>query len=100
MASSIGYQKIYESEAKAVYGWLYLDKSQNYGHRKSLLATGLIDNWGKNEAEGIIASFTSQKKNKKGDLYYKSSYIVMDGVDPTSKWNNDLQNIKRVPLYR
>ncbi len=100
VASSIGYQKIYESEAKAVYGWLYLDKSQNYGHRKSLLATGLIDNWGENEAEGIIAAFTSKRSYKKGDLYYKSGYIVMDGVDPASTWNNDLQNIKRVPLYR
>ncbi len=100
VGSSIDYQIVYESEAKAVYGWMYTDKSQNYGHRKSLLVTGLIDDSAKKDEEGIIAAYTAQSEYEQNGLYWRRTFCVMDGVDPTSSWDNDLENIKRVPLYR
>ena len=100
ISSSVGYENIYESEAKAVYGWLYKDKSQNYGHRKNLLKTGLIDNSGQKGTEGIIGASVITTGYIRDGLYTKKAFIVMDGVDPASNWDNNLENIKKVSLYR
>ncbi len=99
VGSSVGYQIVYESEAKAVYGWMYTDKSQSYGHRKSLLVTGLIDDSGKSGVEGIIAAYTTESEYMQDGFYWKRTFSVMDGVDPMSNWDNNLENIKSVPLY-
>lgn len=95
------YPEVYEGEAKAVYGWLYEDKVQGYGHRKFLLANKLVENSGFSDAEGLIGvgkarrHFTDEDGN-----YWTQDIIVMDGFDPRSSWDNNLAHADRVPLYR
>ncbi len=95
------YPEVYESEARAVYGWLYEDKAQNYGHRKFLLAKRLVENSGLSGAEGLVGvgkarrHFTDEKGN-----HWTEDIVVLDGFDPRSSWDDNLAHTQRVPLYR
>jgi hypothetical protein len=95
------YPEVYESEARAVYGWLYEDQAQGYGHRKFLLANKLVENSGSPGAEGLIGAAKARRHyTDKDGNYWTQDIVVMDGFDPRSSWDNDLAQAKSVPLYR
>ncbi len=90
---------VYESEAKSVYGWMYQDKSERYGHRNFLLAKGLVENSGFKNMEGLIGVGKVTRQYRDGGFFWTQVIIVMDGFDPRSNWNNDLADAIRVDLY-
>jgi len=95
------YPVMYEVEALSVYAWMYKDKDDDYGHREFILRTGLHENSGLKNQEGLIAAYTEIKHEKDSRGYYTTrAYIIMDGFDPTSDWDNNLAHTKRVPLYK
>ncbi len=91
---------IYESEAKSVYGWMYQDKGEGYGHRNFLLAKGLVENSGFKNMEGLIGVGKVTRQYRDGGFFWTQAIIVMDGFDPRSNWDNDLADTIRVDLYR
>ncbi len=95
------YMQIYQPEAKAVYGWLYQDKDEQYGHRNFVLHTGYHDDTGEERSEGLLAAYmaTYQYRDDKG-FYWIKSYTVMDGFDPAPSWDYHLTAQERVMLYR
>lgn len=94
-------QPIEEVEAKAVYAWLYQDKEVGYGHRKTILQTGLQDNSGKSGEEGLLAAYTAQIDYTDDQGFYVThAYTVMDLFDPTAAWDGDLSHTERLPLYK
>ena len=109
VSSSGGYINNYEAVARSVYAWLYADKtatavtvdgvtSYTYGHRKFLLATGLNENSGLIDQEGLLSLAISSKQttsNVNDTLFYNTiSYIVLNGFDPNENWN--MSNIESV----
>ncbi len=100
VAYSNGYQPVYASAAKSVYGWLYLDKAENYGHREFVLITGFDDDSGLPDQEGIISVYTAKNQKQDNQGYWTNSFTVMDGFDPRPNWDNNLAHIQRVELYR
>jgi len=91
---------IYESEAKSVYGWMYQDKNEQYGHRNFLLAKGLVENSGFHDMEGLIGVGKVTRQYRDGGFFWTQTIIVMDGFDPRSNWDNDLADAMHVDLYR
>jgi len=99
--SSSRYPVMYEVEALSVYAWMYTDKDDDYGHREFILKTGLHENSGLENQEGLIAAYTEIKNEKDSNGYYTTkAYIIMDGFDPTSDWDNNLAHTKRITLYK
>ena len=101
--SSSNYPTVYESEAKAVYGWLYEDvkgQARPYGHRQFLLANKLIENAGEVGAEGLIGIGTALRQYYEAGYYWSEEVIVMDGFDPNKTWDNNLASTQRVTLYQ
>lgn len=95
------YPLVPESEAKAVYGWLYEDSAQGYGHRKFTLANALVENAGATDAEGVIGvGFATRHYIDENNIYWSTDIIVMDGFDPRSGWDNNLAHVQKTPLYR
>ncbi len=98
------YPEIYESEAKAVYGWLYEDvagQASPYGHRKFLLAKQLVENSGAPNAEGLVGIGKARRQYIDDNGYYWSEdIIVMDGFDPRASWDADLSHTEHVDLWR
>jgi hypothetical protein len=95
------YPEVYESEARAVYGWLYEDQVQGYGHRKFLLANKLVENAGSPDAEGLIGVAKARRHyTDKDGNNWTQDIIVMDGFDPKESWDDDLSHAESVPLYR
>jgi uncharacterized protein YceK len=99
IASSEDYPNVYENEARAVYGWMYEDKVQEYGHRNFMLATGLVENSGIQNEEGLIGVGVVQRQYKEGNFFWTQKIIVMDGFDPRSSWDNNLASAQRISLY-
>ncbi len=98
---STGTQPLFESEAKSVYGWLYMDEGEAYGHRETILQRGFDDNSGENGKEGLLAAATIQKEYRESDgSYWTKAFTVMDLFDPTAQWDQDLSHAHSVPLYR
>jgi uncharacterized protein YkwD len=94
-------QPLYEAEAKALYAWMYQDRAKAYGHRKFILHTPYHDDAGEDKKEGLIAAYTAEITYKGNNgLYWTKAFIVMDGFDPTPKWDNNLQHTISVPLYK
>ena len=88
-----GYSPVHEPIAKAVYAWLYADKDDtqgSYGHRKFVLATGLVENSGEPNKEGLIgigvSSVNFEDVTEEGTLLWSSTYTVMNAFDPTEEW--------------
>ncbi|RUM63075.1 MAG: hypothetical protein DSZ05_09200 [Sulfurospirillum sp.] len=94
------FPRIYESEARAVYGWMYQDKGESYGHRNFLMAKGLQENSGLKHMEGLIGIGKTTRQYQDGGYYWTQDILVMDSFDPRSSWNNDLASVKRIELYR
>ncbi len=94
-------QPIFESEAKAVYAWLYMDRSESYGHRQTILHTGFNDDSGESGKEGLLAAATAQKEYQDAQgAYWTKAFTVMDLFDPTPQWDEDLSHVHSVSLYR
>ena len=91
---------VYEPEAKSVYGWMYEDKNEGYGHRNFILAKGLIENSGFDQTEGLIGVGVATRTYKKENIFWTQKIIVMDGFDPKSSWDNNLTHTRRIVLYR
>ncbi len=100
VAYSDGYKPVYASAAKSVYGWLYLDKSEHYGHREFVLITGFNDDSGLENQEGVISVYTAQHQIKDAQGFWTKTFTVMDGFDPYSNWDENLAHIQRVELFR
>ncbi len=100
IAYSSGYNPVYASAAKSVYGWMYLDKAEGYGHREFVLKTGFDDDSGINNQEGLISVYTSQLQIKDSQGFWTKTFTVMDGFDPRPNWDNNLAHIQKVSLYK
>jgi hypothetical protein len=91
------YLKVSEPVALSVYGWLYNDKDDtkgSYGHRKFLLATGLKENFGDNNKEGLIGVGVATLQYEKDGFYWTKVYTVLNAFDPNDKWENGSNIIK------
>ena len=89
--SSASYPIIHEPVAMAVYGWIYDDKddtSSTYGHRKFALSTGLVENFGVENKEGLIGVGVSTMQYRDGGFYWTKVYTVLNGFDPNANWEN------------
>ena len=91
---------VHEGEAKSVYGWMYQDKNEAYGHRYFLLAKGMLENSGNRNMEGLIGVGTATRQYRNGDYFWTQVIIVMDGFDPRKNWDNNLAHTIRTDLYR
>ena len=100
LGNSLSYPTVYEPEAHAVYGWLYQDKAEAYGHRKNVLQTGLNDNTGESNTEGLIAAATTTVQEQLGGFFTTKSFVVMDAFDPLPAWQSHMSQIVKVPLYK
>ncbi len=100
LGNSLSYPTVYEPEAHAVYGWLYQDKAEAYGHRKNVLQTGLKDNTGENGTEGLIAAATTTVQEQSEGFFTTKSFVVMDAFDPLPAWQSHMSQIVKVPLYK
>ena len=95
--NSAVYPTVYEPVAISVYGWLYDDKndtSSEFGHRKFLLATGLKENFGETNKEGLIGVGVSTLQYQEGGFNWTKVYIVLNAFDPNANWENDANIIK------
>jgi hypothetical protein len=99
IASTEDYPVVYESEARSIYGWMYQDKVQGYGHRYFMLAKGLVENSGAPNQEGLIGVGVVQKQYKEGNFFWTQKITVMNGFDPRSSWDNNLASVQQVSLY-
>jgi hypothetical protein len=91
------YPSVYEPVAISVYGWLYDDKndtSSEYGHRKFLLATGLKENFGETNKEGLIGVGVSTLQYNDGKYNMTKVYTVLNAFDPNANWENGANIIK------
>ncbi len=100
LGNSASYPTVYEPEAHAVYGWLYQDKAEAYGHRKNVLQTGLHDNTGTSGTEGLIAAATTTAQEKSGGFFTTKSFVVMDAFDPLPAWEAHMSEMIKVSLYK
>ncbi len=94
------YPVVHEPVAMAVYSWLYDDKNAtggSYGHRKFLLATGLRENFGKENVEGLIGVGVSMLRYEENGFKITKVYTVLNGFDPNENWHNG-SNIVTVDL--
>ena len=99
VASNTSYPTtVYETTAKSVYGWMYEDKDSSYGHRHFVLSTGLTENSGDNNMEGVIGIGQATENYQDGVWYWTRIYTVLNGFDPTTQWDSDLNNIIRVDI--
>ncbi len=88
---------IHEPVAKAIYAWMYDDKESTraniaeppaenfiytYGHRKFILATGLVENSGEANKEGLIGIGVSTVQESIDGLNWTKTYTVMNAFDP------------------
>jgi len=95
--NSAVYPTVYEPVAISVYGWLYDDKndtSSEFGHRKFLLATGLKENFGETNKEGLIGVGVSTLQYQEGGFNWTKVYIVLNAFDPNANWENGANIIK------
>ncbi len=107
-AENIAYQEVgsstnypttvHETTAKSVYGWMYEDKSSAYGHRHFVLSTGLGENSGENNMEGVIGIGQASENYQAGGYFWTRIYTVLNGFNPTMQWDNDLNNIIKVDI--
>jgi len=91
------YPSIYEPVAISVYGWLYADKDDTdseYGHRKFLLATGLNENFGETNKEGLIGVGVSTLQYEENGFKMTKIYTVLNAFDPNQNWENGANIIK------
>ena len=99
VASNTSYPTtVYETTAKSVYGWMYEDKDSSYGHRHFVLSTGLTENSGDNNMEGVIGIGQATENYQDGVWYWTRIYTVLNGFDPTTQWDSDLNNIIKVDI--
>ncbi len=108
-ASTVSFPVIHEAVTRSIYGYLYDDKDDttdsttgiaSYGHRAFVLATGLVENSGADNEEGLIGIGRAEVQevvNIRGtDFNQTKVYSVMNGFDPNENW--DMSNIQTVPL--
>jgi hypothetical protein len=98
--STGAYPDVHEPVAASVYGWLYDDKADtagSYGHRKFVLATGLVENFGDNNKEGLIGMGVSTLQYNDGTYNMTKVYTVLNAFDPNSNWTNG-SNVIRVDI--
>ena len=99
IAPAEGTQPVYDSEAKALYAWLYMDRAHGYGHRAVILHTGFDDDTGTTGSEGLLAVATVQKQSTdERGIHWTRAYTVMDLFDPASGYATEAA--RTVPLYR
>ncbi len=65
-SSGNSYPFVHESEAKSVYGWMYEDKNEGFGHREFILAKGLVENAGFDQSEGLIGVGVAERTYRDG----------------------------------
>jgi uncharacterized protein YkwD len=97
VGSTEKYPSVYEPVAISVYGWLYDDKDDTkseYGHRKFLLATGLKENFGETNKEGLIGVGVSTLQYNDGTYNMTKVYTVLNAFDPNENWENGANIIK------
>ncbi len=87
------YPKISAPIARSVYHWIYADKvnyAGPYSHRLFTLATGLIENSGKEGKEGLVSFATATHKRENPDHPGYSQtieFVVMNAFDPKGNWS-------------
>ncbi|GEM_PF-2631890 len=89
--NSAAYPTVYEPVAVSVYNWIYADKDDtggNYGHRKFAFATGLVENFGKENKEGLVGVGVATAQYEKDGYYWTKVYTVLNGFDPNENWTN------------
>jgi len=89
--NSAAYPTVYEPVAVSVYNWIYADKddtSGSYGHRKFAFATGLVENFGKENKEGLVGVGVATAQYEKDGYYWTKVYTVLNGFDPNENWTN------------
>ena len=111
LGSTGAHPTVHEPVAKAIYAWMYDDKEttkQNvakppavnyiytYGHRKFILAKGLVENSGEVDKEGLIGIGVSTVKTTESGFNWTKVYTVMNAFDPNEYW--PLGNIQTVDL--
>jgi hypothetical protein len=84
---------VYAPTARSVYWWMYEDKGSAYGHRKFILATGLNENSGNPNMEGVIGIGQASNIAEKNGKMWNRTYTVLNAFDPNGTW--DLSNIER-----
>ncbi|WP_062056792.1 CAP domain-containing protein [Aquimarina longa] len=87
-ASSSGFPKF--SVVKAIYGWIYNDKSSAWGHRHACLRSDFKDNGGIQNEEGLIGIGKAEVRNYKGPFSNRWDYVtivVYNVFDPCATWN-------------
>lgn len=94
---------IYEPIARSIYGYIYDDKDDtggSYGHRAFVLATGLEENSGQANQEGLIgmgkAEIQTTQVSNGNTFNVTKVYSVMNGFDPNENW--DMDNVQSVGL--
>ncbi len=95
--SSASYPTIHEPVAMAVYSWIYDDKDDtqgSYGHRLFALSTGLVENFGEDNKEGLIGVGVSTIEYEDGGFYWTKVYTVLNGFDPNANWEDGANIIK------
>ena len=110
-SSTGAFPVIRESVARSIYSYMYADKNAtidsnsgvaSYGHRAFVLATGLVENSGEVNQEGLIglgrAEVQSVVNFNGTDFNQTKVYSVMNGFDPNETWN--MSNIQSVNLVK
>jgi len=103
---------VHEPVAKAIYAWMYNDREStmytiaddsglesihySYGHRKFILETGLVENSGEADKEGLIGIGVSTVQVVESGFNWTKVYTVMNGFDPNGNW--PMGNIQTVEL--
>ena len=111
LGSSSSQPIVHEPVAKAIYAWMYNDKESTkvntaeppavnyiytYGHRKFILAKGLLENSGEANKEGLIGIGVSTVQEDIDGINWTKVYTVMNAFDPNENW--PLDNIQTVDL--
>ncbi len=96
------YPILYESVSKAVYAWIYADKADtngSYGHRKFALATGLVENSGEANKEGLIGvGLATSQYVDQNSIKWTKDYTVLNAFDPAESW--DISNTITVDMAK
>ena len=74
---------------RAIYGWMYVDKSSSWGHRYLLLYEGFVENGGPGDREGFMGIGRANGKpyTINSTTYPTAEVIVFNMFDPCSNWD-------------
>ncbi|MCK5917490.1 MAG: DUF5011 domain-containing protein [Cocleimonas sp.] len=100
LSSTIDYPVVNSPVVKAVYNWLYNDKTSHYTNRGVLLRKGLRENSRYAAKEGLIGLGIASKKTEQLEgavsRFLTTYYLVLNVFDPNKQW--DMQQVKTVDL--